>query len=233
MSESVTAVLFDVDGTLVDSNYLHAVTWWEAFSQAGYDVAMADIHRAIGMGSDQMLDKLLPSDRDTGQDDSLRTAHSALYSAYWARLRPLRRAADLLRACKKHGLTVVLASSADEPEFNALRAALDAEDAIDAATFSGDVERSKPAPDLVQVALDKAGVSADEAVFVGDTVWDVHAARKAGVRCVCLLSGGISRGELADAGANDVYDSPADLLSHFPGTLIGPPELHDRPAVGG
>jgi HAD superfamily hydrolase (TIGR01509 family) len=233
MSESVTAVLFDVDGTLVDSNYLHAVTWWEAFSQAGYDVAMADIHRAIGMGSDQMLDKLLPSDRDTGQDDSLRTAHSALYSAYWARLRPLRRAADLLRACKKHGLTVVLASSADEPEFNALRAALDAEDAIDAATFSGEVERSKPAPDLVQVALDKAGVSADEAVFVGDTVWDVHAARKAGVRCVCLLSGGISRGELADAGANDVYDSPADLLSHFPGTLIGPPELHDRPAVGG
>jgi HAD superfamily hydrolase (TIGR01509 family) len=233
MSESVTAVLFDVDGTLVDSNYLHAVTWWEAFSQAGYDVAMADIHRAIGMGSDQMLDKLLPSDRDTGQDDSLRTAHSALYSAYWARLRPLRRAADLLRACKKHGLTVVLASSADEPEFNALRAALDAEDAIDAATFSGEVERSKPAPDLVQVALDKAGVSADEAVFVGDTVWDVHAARKAGVRCVCLLSGGISRGELADAGANDVYDGPADLLSHFPGTLIGPPELHDRPAVGG
>jgi HAD superfamily hydrolase (TIGR01509 family) len=233
MSESVTAVLFDVDGTLVDSNYLHAVTWWEAFSQAGYDVAMADIHRAIGMGSDQMLDKLLPSDRDTGQDDSLRTAHSALYSAYWARLRPLRRAADLLRACKKHGLTVVLASSADEPEFNALRAALDAEDAIDAATFSGEVERSKPAPDLVQVALDKAGVSADEAVFVGDTVWDVHAARKAGVRCVCLLSGGISRGELADAGANDVYDDPADLLSHFPGALIGPPELHDRPAVGG
>jgi HAD superfamily hydrolase (TIGR01509 family) len=223
MSESVTAVLFDVDGTLVDSNYLHAVTWWEAFSQAGYDVAMADIHRAIGMGSGQMLDKLLPGDRDTDQDDSLRTAHSALYSTYWSRLRPLRGAADLLRACKKHGLKVVLASSADEPEFNALRAALDAEDAIDGATFSGEVERSKPAPDLVQVALDKAGVPADEAVFVGDTIWDVQAARKAGVRCICFLSGGISRGELADAGATHVYDDPADLLSHFPGALIGPP----------
>jgi phosphoglycolate phosphatase-like HAD superfamily hydrolase len=82
MSESVTAVLFDVDGTLVDSNYLLAVTWWEAFSQAGHDVAMADIHRTIGMGSDLMLDEVLPSDRDTGQDDSLRTAHSALYSTY-------------------------------------------------------------------------------------------------------------------------------------------------------
>jgi len=223
MSESVTAVLFDVDGTLVDSNYLHAVTWWEAFSQGGHDVAMADIHRAIGMGSSQMLDKLLPRDRDTAQDDSLQTAHSALYSAYWTRLRPLRGAPDLLRACKKHGLTVVLASSAGEPEFKALRAALDAEDAIDAATFSGEVERSKPAPDLVQVALDKAGVRADEAVFVGDTVWDVQAARKAGVRCVCLASGGISRGELTDAGATDVYDDPADLLRHFPGALIGPP----------
>jgi HAD superfamily hydrolase (TIGR01509 family) len=221
MSESVTAVLFDVDGTLVDSNYLLAVTWWEAFSQAGYDVAMADIHRAIGMGSDLMLDKLLPSDRDTAQDDSLRAAHSALYSTYWSRLRPLRGASELLRACKKHGLTVVLASSAGEPEFKALRAALDAEDAIDEATFSGEVERSKPAPDLVQVALDKAGVPAGEAVFVGDTVWDVQAAAKAGVRCVCFLSGGIGRGELADAGATDIYDGPADLLEHFPAALLG------------
>ena len=175
MNDSLTAVLFDVDGTLVDTNYLHAVTWWEAFAQAGHDVAMADIHRAIGMGSDQLLDRLLPQRSGYGPGPRLRAAHSALYSTYWSRLRPLRGATDLLRACKKRGLTVVLASSADEPEFNALRAALDAEDAIDEATFSGDVERSKPAPDLVQVALDKAGVPADEAVFVGDTVWDVQA----------------------------------------------------------
>ncbi len=170
MNDSLTAVLFDVDGTLVDTNYLHAVTWWEAFAQAGHDVAMTDIHRAIGMGSDQLLDRLLPRDRDKDQDPAIRAAHSALYSTYWSRLRPLRGATDLLRACKKRGLTVVLASSADEPEFNALRAALDAEDAIDEATFSGDVEQSKPAPDLVQVALDKAGVTPDGAVFVGDTV---------------------------------------------------------------
>ncbi len=221
MDESVTAVLFDVDGTLIDSNYLHAVTWWQAFRQAGYDVAMADIHRAIGMGSDQLLDQLLPRDRDAGGDRDIRAAHGALYATYWSRLRPLRGAADLLRACKKRGLMVVLASSADEREFNAMRAALDAEDAIDAATFSGEVERSKPAPDLVQVALDKAGVRPGAAVFVGDTVWDVRACQQAGVRCVGLLSGGIGRDELLEAGAAEVYDNPADLLARFPGGLLG------------
>ena len=117
MSGTPAAVLFDVDGTLVDSNYLHAVCWWEAFTQAGHDVPMARIQRA-----------------------------------------------------KKRGLTVVLASSAGGREFAALRAALDADDAIDEATSSADVERSKPAPDLVQVALDKARVPPDAAVFVGDTV---------------------------------------------------------------
>jgi HAD superfamily hydrolase (TIGR01509 family) len=221
MSRSVRAALFDVDGTLVDTNYLHAVTWWQAFGQARYGVSMADIHRAIGMGSDQMLGKLLPSDRDTDADADLRAAHSALYATYWSRLRPLPGAADLLRACKDRGLAVVLASSADEPEFNALRAALDAEDAIDAATFAGDVESSKPAPDLIQVALDRVGVPAQEAVFTGDTVWDVYACQKAGVPCIGLLSGGISRDELAAAGAAEVYPGPADLLADLRGSLLG------------
>jgi phosphoglycolate phosphatase-like HAD superfamily hydrolase len=117
---------------------------------------------------------------------------------------------------------VVLASSADEREFNALRAALDAEDAIDAATFSGDVDHSKPAPDIVQVALDRAGVPPDQAVFVGDTVWDVQACRKAGVRCICFGTGGIGRDELCAAGADQVYDGPAELLERFPGGLLSP-----------
>jgi len=220
MSGSVRAALFDVDGTLVDTNYLHAVTWWEAFAQAGYQPPMADIHRAIGMGSDQLLDKLLPADRDKDADAELRAAHSTLYATYWCRLRPLPGAADLLRACKHRGLTVVLASSADEPEFNALRTALDAEDAIDAATFAGDVESSKPAPDLIEAALDRAGVPAHEAVFTGDTVWDVEACRKAGVPCIGLLSGGISRDELTAAGAAEVYPGPADLLAALRGSLL-------------
>jgi len=221
MSRSVTAALFDVDGTLVDSNYLHAVTWWEAFIQAGYQVPMADIHRVIGMGSDQMLDALLPPGRDKDGDARLSSAHSALYGTYWTRLRPLPGAAELLRACRRRGLAVVLASSAGEDEFSAMRAALDAEDAINAATFSGDVESSKPAPDLVRVALAKAGVRPEEAVFTGDTVWDVQACRKAAVPCIGLLSGGISRDELAAAGAAQVYAGPGELLSAFDGSLLG------------
>jgi HAD superfamily hydrolase (TIGR01509 family) len=129
---------------------------------------MTDVHRAIGMGSDQILNRLLPDDRD--RDADVHTSHSARYATYWSRLRPLPRAADLLRTCQRRGLTVVLASSADELEFKALWAALDADDAIDTVTFSGDVEASKPAPDLVEVALDKAGVPAHDAVFLGDTV---------------------------------------------------------------
>ncbi len=214
-ANKVSAVLFDVDGTLVDTNYLHAATWWQAFGQAGHVVTMADIHRAIGMGSDLMLDRLLPDDRDRDADADIRTSHSALYATYWSRLRPLPRAADLLRACRSRGLAVVLASSADEAEFKVLRDVLDAEDAIDAATSSGDVETSKPAPDLVEVALDKAGVPAHEAVFVGDTVWDVRASQKAGVPCIGLLSGGISRDELTAAGAAQVYADPAELLAHL------------------
>ena len=206
------AVIFDVDGTLVDTNYLHAVTWWEACRQRGHDVPMARVHRAIGMGSDKLLDHLLPADRDTKADDDLRAAHKALYGEYWARLRAFEGAADLLRACAKRGAKVVLASSASEREMKALRAALDAEDAIMAATSSADAEQSKPAPDIVEVALSRAGVRPEQAVFVGDTVWDVEACRRAGLPCVAVLTGGIGRQELVEAGAVAVYDSVAELL---------------------
>ncbi|HEY0717488.1 MAG TPA: HAD family hydrolase [Streptosporangiaceae bacterium] len=212
MTDTLKAVLFDVDGTLVDTNYPHVVCWWEAFSQAGFNIPMARIHRAMGMGSDQMLDALLPEDRDRDEDGSMRAAHSALYATYWTREKPLPGAVDLLRACRDRGWQVVLASSADEREFEALRTALDADDAINAATNSANVEQSKPAPDLVQVALDKAKVSPDAAVFVGDTVWDVQASGKAGVACIGVLSGGIGRDELLGAGAAEVYDGPAALL---------------------
>jgi HAD superfamily hydrolase (TIGR01509 family) len=220
MSGSLRAVLFDVDGTLVDTNYLHTVTWWQAFAQGGQHVPMADIHRAIGMGSDQLLDRLLPDNRDKDADSGLTASHDALYATYWTRLRPLPGAVELLRACKKRGLTVVLASSAGEAESGVLRGVLDAEDAIDAATFSGDVERTKPAPDLVEVALEKAAVPAERAVFVGDTVWDAQASRKAGVPCIGLLSGGIGREELADAGAAQIYAGPGELLDRLSDSLI-------------
>lgn len=223
MTNAVSAVLFDVDGTLIDSNYLHAVTWWQAFAQAGHDVPMARIHRAIGMGSDQLLDALLPDGRDRGGDSGLVAAHEALYATYWCRLRPFPGAAGLLRACHGHGLRVVLASSAGPQEFEVLLAALDAGDAVDEATSSADVDASKPAPDLVQVALEKAGAGPGEALFVGDTVWDVQACQRAGVACVGVLSGGISEAELRGAGAVRVFPGPAEVLDGFPGSLLAGP----------
>src|SRR5919205_1440831 len=180
MTELV-AVVFDVDGTLVDTTYLHAVTWWEAFRQYGHHVPMARIHRSIGMGSDKLLDHLLPSDRDRSVDNELLAAHTALYAPYWPRLRAFDGAADLLRACADRGLRVVLASSANEREMRALRAALDADEVITAATSATDAEQSKPAPDILEIALERTGVAADAAVFVGDTVWDVQACKKTGL----------------------------------------------------
>lgn len=209
------AVIFDVDGTLVDTNYLHAVCWWEAFRQHGHDADMADVHGAIGMGSDKLLDHLLPADRDRDADDDMRTAHRSLYATFWTRLRAFDGAADLLRACAGRGMEVVLASSAAAGELAALRAVLDADDAISAATSSSDAEQSKPAPDIVAIALDRAGVDPSRAVFVGDTIWDVQACRKAGVACVAVRTGGICADDLRAAGAVEVYEDTADLLRNL------------------
>lgn len=221
MSNSPAAVLFDVDGTLIDSNYLHVVTWWQAFAQVGRYVPMARIHRAIGMGTDQLLDELLPADRDVSADKGISSAHLALYATYWSRLRPIPGAAALLRGCKKRGLRVILATSAGEPEIKVLRAALDADDAIDDAVSAAEVEHSKPAPDLIEVALRKSGVRPAEAVFVGDTVWDLRACQRAGVGCISLLSGGIGRDELAAAGAVEIFAGPGELLESLADSLIG------------
>jgi HAD superfamily hydrolase (TIGR01509 family) len=212
-TEKPAGVLFDVDGTLVDTTYLHTVSWWEALRQTDRHVPMAEIHRAIGMGSDKLLDHLLGPERDRGADGKLRDAHDALFAEYWERLVPLPRAADLLRACAERGLRVVLATSAAEHEVAALRRALAADDVIDTVTSSADAEESKPAPDILEAALEQSGLPAERVVFVGDSVWDVAAAGKLDIPCVGLTCGGTSRGELAGAGAVAVYDDPAALLA--------------------
>lgn len=210
--DKASGVLFDVDGTLVDTTYLHTVSWWEALRQADRPVPMATIHRAIGMGSDKLLDHLLGPERDRSGDRTLRDAHDTLYGEYWERLQPLPRAAELLRACAERGLRVVLATSAAEHEVGALRRALAADDVIDAVTSSADAAESKPAPDILVAALEQSGLAAARTVFVGDSVWDVAAAGKLGIPCVGLTCGGTSRGELAGAGAVAVYEDPAALL---------------------
>jgi HAD superfamily hydrolase (TIGR01509 family) len=216
----ISTVLFDVDGTLVDTNYLHTVTWWEAFRQYGHHIPMACIHRAVGMGSDKLIDHLLPDDRDRGLDEELQSARTALYAPCWPRLRAFDGAADVLRACAHRGLRVVLASSASEREMRALRAAIDAEDAVTAATCASDVQESKPAPDILETALKRSEVAPEAAVFVGDTVWDVLACKKAGLSCIAFLTGGIGAAELREAGAVEVYECPTELLQSLDDSLI-------------
>src|SRR5437764_1959716 len=214
-SERRCGVLFDVDGTLVDTNYLHVVAWWQAFRSQGHQVAMTDLHRTVGQGSDQFVSSILGRD-----DEKVADAHSDFYGQWKHQLMAFPGAADLLRTTKKAGLSVVLATSASEAEAEHLTAAIDADDAIDVVTTKGDADASKPDPDIVQSALDKAELRPDDALFVGDTVWDVQAAGRAGLRCVCVLSGGISEAELRDAGAIAVYRDVAHLLSDFDGSPL-------------
>lgn len=209
------AAIFDVDGTLVDTNHLHVVTWWEAFRQGGHQIPMRDIHRAVGLGGGDLIEHLLGKDRDRDDDEQFVAAHHALYATYFERLPALAAAGDLLRELAGQGWTIVLATSASGAELAALRRAIDADDVILGAASADDVSDGKPAPDPVQQARELAGVPSERAVFVGDTVWDMKAAVRDGVTPVALLSGGIPRADLETAGAHAVYRDPADLLERL------------------
>ncbi|MFD5476786.1 HAD family hydrolase [Streptomyces hawaiiensis] len=213
MGSAGRAAVFDVDGTLADTNHLHVVTWWEAFRQAGHQVPMHAVHRAVGLPSTDLIAHLLGDDRDTDQDAAISAGHKALYGQYFDRLPALPEAGALLRRLHRDGWTVVLATSADGAELSALRRAIDADEAIAATAGADDVHEGKPAPEPVEHALELAGVPARRAVFVGDTVWDMRAGSGAGVRCVGVLCGGVPRADLEEAGADAVYADPAHLLS--------------------
>jgi HAD superfamily hydrolase (TIGR01509 family) len=214
-------VLFDVDGTLVDTTYLHAVTWHEALRQHGHEITTARIHPQIGMGSDELIEHLLGSDRDKDQDSALADTHLTLYRQHWGRLVRLPGAREVLRACKSRGLVVVLASSASEPELDALRGTLDCDDAVDVATSSTDAGEGKPAPDLIQAAMTKAGLDPTDAVYVGDSVWDGAATRRAGIPFVGLLCGGSREAELRAAGAIEVWRDAQELADHLDDSIVG------------
>jgi HAD superfamily hydrolase (TIGR01549 family) len=213
-------VLFDVDGTLVDTTYLHAVCWAEAMRHHGRQIPASRVHYAIGMSSEQLLDACLGDDRNRDDDDAMVDAHLTLYRQWWGRLVPLPGAAKLLYACADRGLEVVLASSASQEELAVLRDALDADDAITAATSSADAEQGKPDPGILQAALDQSGLEPQHVAFVGDAVWDGQAARRIEVPFVGLTCGGTPETELRDAGAGEVWRDPAELLEHIDESLI-------------
>lgn len=208
------AVLLDIDGTLVDSNYLHVDAWSRALEEVGRPAAGWRIHRAIGMDSGRLLQQLLGDDADRLGDEA-KSRHGEHYRRQQHRLRSFDRAQELLRTLADRGFQVVLATSAPQEEFDALMDVLRPGDAVATVTTSEDVSTAKPAPDVVQVALRRAGVDADRAVMIGDAVWDVESAGRAGVRCIGVRSGGVAAAELRRAGAVEVYDDPGELLDHL------------------
>ncbi|MFF2245067.1 HAD family hydrolase [Arthrobacter sp. NPDC058130] len=213
-------VLFDVDGTLIDSSYFHALAWWQAFRREGLDIQISAIHRCVGMGGDKLIEHLVPECTKDMQED-LKSAHGAVFSTFWPSLRPFDSAWDLLAACSDAGLAVGLASSAQQRDLDVARRLLDADTSIDAWTSSNDADESKPSPDILLACLEKLGLSPSDVVFVGDAVWDVKAAAAIGVPCIALTCGGISEAELRDAGAAEVYDNPRHLLGNLGGSAIG------------
>lgn len=200
-------VLFDLDGTLVDTNYLHTLAWARALSDAGEWAPMNAIHRLVGMGGDQLVWRLLGHESPRATESRGRRYQELVGDA-----RPFPGATKLLRALHHHDVVVVLATSSPGGEVEAMVQLLGAADAIDARTTADDIERSKPDPGVLQVALRAGSIDPARAMVVGDSVWDIEAARAAGLGCVAVESGGFSQHELAEAGALHVYHDVAEIL---------------------
>lgn len=213
-------VLFDVDGTLLDTNYRHVLAWWAAFREGGYgDVTMADIHRSIGLGSEELVQRLVGHD-----DEDVVEGHGKRVDGFKEQVEAFPGASDLLSACREAGWTVVLATSGKSADLDWMLPAIGAGDAVSGATTSENVEASKPAPDLLATALRDHDLDPSRSVVVGDTVWDVESAERAGLPCIALTSGGISRQELEGAGAVEVYDDAKALLEELKGSRLGRPD---------
>jgi HAD superfamily hydrolase (TIGR01509 family) len=219
-SNPVSTAILDIDGTLVDTNYHHVIAWARALQRFDIDVALWQVHRLIGMGGDQVVTSLCGQEVEDEHGDEIRSAESEEYMRLIGEVRPMEGARDLIIALKDRGHSVVLASSAKEDEVDVYLDLLDVREVVDAWTTSADVESTKPAPDLVQAALNKTGDEPSAAVMVGDTPWDVEAADKAGLETIAVITGGFSEQELTKAGAAAVFESVAELLERLDDTRL-------------
>lgn len=214
------AVLLDVDGTLLDTNHLHAEAWRDALTKHGHQVPLERVQRLIGMGSDKLLPELTGLDEDAPGAESLLDDRKRIFlERCLPRARAFARTRDLLQRMLDRGLKLVVASSASRTELDALLAQGELADLLVETTSSDDAERSKPDPDIVQAALRKANEPTHATVMLGDTPYDVEAASRAGVRLIALRCGGWDDQSLA--GAVEIYDDPADLLSRYEASLLG------------
>ena len=205
------AALLDLDGTLVDSNYQHSLAWYRAFRRFDIVRPIWLLHRHIGMGGDQYVAAVSNDDVEKRNGDALREAHDEEFQQLRDECAPLDGAHDLLVELKRRGVVVVLASSSNESDLDHFLGVLDAKDVIDGYTTAEDVEKTKPHPDVVRAALEKAGT--DDGVMIGDSRWDIESAANAGLETICLLTGGWSEQELRDHGALAVYESMRDLIA--------------------
>jgi len=214
------AAVLDIDGTLVDTNYQHAVAWFRAFRRLEVTLPLYRIHRHIGMGGDQLVGALAGDEFEREQGDAVRELEGDLYMELIDEVRPLAGARELLCDLKDRGHALVLASSAKQHEVDHYLDLLHARDLADGWTTSSDVEQTKPEPDLVAAAVDKAG--GGPAVMVGDSTWDCEAAKRAGLETVGVLTGGFSEQELRAAGAVHVFERIEDLRSGLDATPLCP-----------
>ncbi|SMH29938.1 haloacid dehalogenase superfamily, subfamily IA, variant 3 with third motif having DD or ED/haloacid dehalogenase superfamily, subfamily IA, variant 1 with third motif having Dx(3-4)D or Dx(3-4)E [Rathayibacter oskolensis] len=210
---TTTAVLFDIDGTLADTNFLHIEAWARAFWQCDLEVPSWRIQRAIGADASELLGMLVDDDVDEATQTQLKALHTKNYAELTPRIELLPGARELVTALVARGVRVVLATSAPQEELDVLLRVLDLDDSVHAVTSGEDVETAKPSPDLIGVALERAGVSPDGAIMIGDATWDVIAAERAGLATVAVMSGGTGEHELREAGAVAVYEDASAILA--------------------
>lgn len=224
-SSRIRAALFDVDGTLVGTNDLHAAAWREAFLRFGHDIPPPAIRFQVGKGGDNLVPALLP-DLTAREQEALEAFRGDLYKRdYMPRAVPFPGVRPLFERLAADGIRIVLASSSSTAEVRFYLSLLGCEDLVGTFTSKDDVEHSKPCPDIFRAALDKLGpLSADEAIVIGDSPWDVKAATRAGLRALALRSGGFEDEVLEEAGACAIYDDPADLLARYDGSPLVPRE---------
>ncbi len=213
------AAILDIDGTLVDTNYQHTLCWYEAFRQHGVHLPVWRLHRHMGMGGDQLVTTLTDEAFEAAYGEDVRAAEKALYFAAMQTVAPLEGARDLLDVLRRRGHQVILASSAKAQEVDHYIELLDARTRVDGWTTSADVQHTKPEPDLVNAALEK--LDGAEAVMVGDSTFDIEAAKRAGVATIAVRTGGYSAAELEEAGAACVFDSIVELMAAIDDTPLG------------
>jgi HAD superfamily hydrolase (TIGR01509 family) len=213
-------VIFDIDGTLVDSNDAHAQSWVDTFAEAGYDVPFETVRPLIGMGADKLLPETIGIEHDSEEGKRLTKRRSEIFrEKYLPHLRPLKGSRALVLRVRADGLKPIVATSAKEEELKGLLKAAEVDDLMEEKATASDADRSKPDPDIIHAAIEESRISPKNLVMIGDTPYDIEAATKAKVRTIGFRSGGWT--DEALKGAVEMYDGPADLLAHYDSSLLG------------